>query len=83
MKLLTLTLTGALLAFLTACSTPSLQSLPAEALLADCQHAEPPATRTNGALADYALRERYALNRCNADKAALREWRSGLLTGSK
>ena len=83
MKLLMLTLTGAMLAFLTACSTQSLQSLPAEALLADCQHAEPPATRTNGALVDYALRERYALNRCNADKAALREWQDGIRAGSK
>ena len=82
MKLLILTLTGAMLSFLTACSTPSLQSLPlqslpADSLLADCQRAEKPATKTNSALADYALRERYALERCNADKAALRVWKEG------
>jgi hypothetical protein len=78
MKLLALTATGVMLLFLTACSTPSSLTLPPEALLADCAHAEKPATRTNGALADWALREKFALDRCNADKAALREWRAGL-----
>lgn len=33
--------------------------------------------RTNGVLLDYALDVRAALDQCNADKAALREWAGG------
>ena len=61
---------------LTACSAPALIAPPAE-YLADCPHAEPPEDRTNAGLADYALPERQALDRCNADKAALRAWAGG------
>lgn len=32
---------------------------------------------TNGALLDYALDVRAALDQCNADKAVLREWAGG------
>lgn len=40
----------------------------------DCPHAEAPQERTNGALSTYALAERKALDDCNTDKAALREF---------
>lgn len=69
-------LTGLALAFLTLCTTacsPMKVKPPAD-LLADCPHADAPADRTNGGLADFALRERQALDTCNADKAALRAW---------
>lgn len=70
------TLTGLTLAFLTLCMTACspIKIKPPADLLADCLHADAPADRTNGGLADYALRERQALDTCNADKAALRAW---------
>lgn len=62
--------------FLTACSAPIPLAPPAE-YLKDCPHAEPPEERTNAGLADAVMRGRKALDRCNADKAALRAWASG------
>lgn len=67
--LLSLTLFG------TACSVP-VKSLPPDTLLQDCEHAAEPAERTQGALAGYAIAERQALDLCNTDKKALREWKS-------
>lgn len=59
---------------LTACSVTPLT--PPPDLLADCRHAPAPTERTNGALAGAVQAERAALDRCNADKAALRAYYS-------
>lgn len=48
--------------------------MPPADLLADCPHALAPPERTNGALAGAVQEERAALDRCNADKAALRAY---------
>ena len=48
--------------------------MPPADLLADCPHAPAPTARTNGALAGAVQDERAALDRCNADKAALRAY---------
>ena len=57
---------------LTACSVTPLT--PSLGLLADCPHAPAPTERTNGALAGAVQAERAALDRCNADKMALRAY---------
>ncbi|WP_143277469.1 Rz1-like lysis system protein LysC [Bordetella genomosp. 9] len=70
---------GLTLLCLTLCLTAcSVAPLPPAEYLEDCLHAEPPQERTNGALADFAQRERLALDLCNADKAALRAWSAKL-----
>jgi hypothetical protein len=68
-----------LLAWLTlsGCQTaPRIVPPPSEYLL-DCAKPKPTG-RTNAALAEYALGLSDALDRCNADKAALRDWTSTL-----
>ncbi len=68
--LLSLTLFG------TAC-TPRVRVerlLPPQELLDDCEHATAPEERTNAELARWLKDEQYALDACNADKAALRAW---------
>ncbi|MCK4164749.1 Rz1-like lysis system protein LysC [Ralstonia pseudosolanacearum] len=70
LALLSLTLFG------TAC-TPKVRVerlLPPQELLADCEHATAPDERTNAGLVRWLKDEQYAMDVCNADKAALRAW---------
>ncbi len=62
--------------FGTAC-TPQVRVerlLPPQELLADCEHATAPDERTNAGLVRWLKDEQYAIDVCNADKAALRAW---------
>ncbi|MHA6903337.1 hypothetical protein ACJBUE_20990 (plasmid) [Ralstonia syzygii subsp. celebesensis] len=65
-----------LMLFGTGC-TPQVRVerlLPPQDLLADCEHADAPTERTNAGLVLWLKNEQYALDVCNADKAALRAW---------
>lgn len=59
--------------FMTACTNVVKVSPPAQ-LLADCLHAVAPENRNNAGLAQYIQDEQMALDVCNTDKAALREF---------
>jgi len=69
------------LLLLSACSTTteyvSKPVFPPDQLMKDCPQAEaPPAEqRTYGGLVEYVLEQKKALEECNADKAALRQWK--------
>ncbi|WP_443193667.1 Rz1-like lysis system protein LysC [Mycetohabitans sp. B46] len=52
--------------------------MPPYTLLEDCAHAPRPAGKAIGDLAQALIDEREQLDRCNADKAALRAWKSGV-----
>jgi hypothetical protein len=59
-------------------SAPKLQPVsPPSEYLQDCVKPKPTG-RTNAALAEYALGLSDALDRCNADKAALRDWSASI-----
>ncbi|WP_412133191.1 Rz1-like lysis system protein LysC [Bordetella bronchiseptica] len=75
-RILTGLAAACLMLYLTACSAPVPLAPPAE-YLEDCPHAEPPKERTNAGLSDAVRRGREALDRCNADKEALRAWAGG------
>lgn len=63
--------------FLSGCATApefrEARDLPPAQLLQECE-APSPIVTTNGDLARYILALKQALNLCNDDKAALREW---------
>lgn len=63
-----------LMPFIAACSSNPVIIAPPAHLLADCAHAPNPTEQSNGALAEYIQAEQKALDLCNADKAALREF---------
>ena len=53
---------------------------PPDDLMADCAHAPRPGGNTVADLAQGVINERGKLDLCNADKAALRAWATGVKT---
>lgn len=76
LMLLCLTLFGTACSHVSQVQTVVQKAVPPDSLIADTPHAPEPTDRTNASLAAYAHGERTALDLCNADKAALREWKA-------